>query len=96
MKPAPQISLIRQIARNRWAWLLAERMTWAFGLVCLVMWGALYVDGIAGTRHELERFAMLQAAALQQPPRDHTIEGTEIRVLSVDEGRAAWGLAERK
>jgi sortase A len=45
-----------------------ERTTWAFGIVCLVTYGALYIDGAAGARHELERFALLQAAALKQPP----------------------------
>ena len=28
----------------------------AFGIVCLVTWGALYIDGAAGARHELDRF----------------------------------------
>jgi sortase A len=48
--------------------LLVERATWTFGLVCLLTYGALYLDGAAGARHELERFARLQAAALQHPP----------------------------
>jgi sortase A len=46
---------------------LAERTAWTFGTVCLVTFGALYVDGAAGARHELERFAVLQAAALRPP-----------------------------
>ena len=45
-----------------------ERTAWTFGIVCLVTYGALYIDGAAGARHELGRFALLQAAALQQPP----------------------------
>ena len=45
---------------------MAERTAWAFGLVCLVTWGALYIEGVTGARHELERFAVLQAAAAQQ------------------------------
>jgi sortase A len=48
--------------------LLVERSTWTFGFVCLLTYGALYIDGAAGARHEVERFARLQAAALQQPP----------------------------
>jgi sortase A len=44
-----------------------ERIAWAFGLVCLATCGAVYIDGAAGDRHDLERFALLQAAALQQP-----------------------------
>jgi sortase A len=47
---------------------LAERTAWTFGTVCLVTCGALYFDGAAGARHELERFARLQATALGQPP----------------------------
>lgn len=68
MKPDPQINLIRRLLCDRRTWLLAERTAWAVGLVCLVTWGALSIDSRAGARHELERFALLQAAALQQPP----------------------------
>ena len=46
---------------------LVERTAWTFGTLCLVTWGALYIDGAAGARHDVERFALLQAAALQQP-----------------------------
>jgi len=66
VEPAPQISPIRQPLRNRKARLWPERTAWAFGVVCLATWGALHVDGIAGARHELERFALLQAAAAPQ------------------------------
>jgi sortase A len=45
---------------------LAERTAWALGLVCLGTWGALYIESVTGARHELERFAVLQAAAAQQ------------------------------
>ena len=44
-----------------------ERLAWGFGLVCLVTWGVLRIDSTSGTRHELERFARLQAAALKEP-----------------------------
>ena len=46
--------------------LFAERGAWAFGLVCVVTWGALYTEGASGARYELERFAILQAAAEQE------------------------------
>jgi sortase A len=46
---------------------LAECIAWTTGVVCLVAYGALTVDGAVGARRELERFAVLQAAALQQP-----------------------------
>ena len=36
--------------------------------MCLVTYGALHIDGAAGARHELERFARLQAATLEHPP----------------------------
>jgi sortase A len=42
---------------------MAERTAWAIGLVCLAMWGALHIGGIRDATHELERFAVLQAAA---------------------------------
>ena len=48
--------------------LLVERAAWAFGSVCLVTCGVLYIDGAAGARHELERFALLQAAGLPGTP----------------------------
>jgi sortase A len=57
---------------------LAERIAWTFGAVCLIAWGALYVDGAVGARRELERFALLQAAALQEPQApDLTLWGSE-------------------
>ena len=59
----PQISPTRQPLSDRWAGLWAERTAWAFGVVCLATWSALCIDGMAGARHELERFAVLQAAA---------------------------------
>jgi sortase A len=43
-----------------------ERAAWAIGLVCLAAWGGLRIDGVTGARRELERFAVLQAAAPQQ------------------------------
>jgi sortase A len=48
---------------RRWVWLWAERAAWTFGLGCVVIWGALKIDGVAGARHELDRFAVLQAGA---------------------------------
>ena len=63
MQPAQPVGRIRQ----RRFGVLAERTAWTFGLVCLVTWGALYLDGATGARHELERFALLQTTGLQQP-----------------------------
>ena len=47
--------------------IFAERAAWMFGIACLVTYGALYLDSSAGARHELARFATLQAAALKAP-----------------------------
>ena len=55
----------RQTACLGWAE-VAERTAWVFGLVCAVTWSALYIEGVTGARHELDRFAVLQAAASQQ------------------------------
>jgi len=52
-----------QVPRSRWAWRLAERTTWSLGIVCLVTWAVLSLDGAIGARHELARFATLQASA---------------------------------
>ena len=49
-----------------WLLLFAERAAWGFGLACLLTWGALKMEGASGARHELERFAVLQAAALEE------------------------------
>ncbi len=46
--------------------LFAERVAWAVGLLCLIVWAALYLDGVTGTRYELERFSVLRAAAAEQ------------------------------
>ena len=63
MQPAQPIARITV----RRLGVLAERIAWTSGVVCLVAYGALTVDGAVGARRELERFAVLQAAALQQP-----------------------------
>ena len=67
MEPPPQISPTRQRLSARWAGLWAERTAWTFGVVCLAAYGAQYVDGVAGARYELERFALLQSAPLREP-----------------------------
>ncbi len=53
---------------DRWLKLWPERTAWAFGVLCLAAWGMFYVNGTAGARYELERFALLQAAAAPQTP----------------------------
>ena len=53
--------------RQRPLGVVVERIAWTLGVVCLVTVGALYLDGRAGARHELERFALLRAAALHEP-----------------------------
>ncbi len=53
--------------RKRGFGVLVERSAWTFGLLCLVVWGALRIDSAAGSEYELARFARLQAAVLQQP-----------------------------
>ena len=58
----PRRSSTSETDRYERAWLLAEHAVWTFGLVSLVTWGALRIDGATGARHELERFADLQAA----------------------------------
>jgi sortase A len=53
----------------RWrGWLLAERLVIASGVACLASWGALKVNGAVGMRQELDRFDVVRAAALHDPP----------------------------
>ncbi len=62
--------MLLQTPRQRWVWLLAERTAWVCGFVCVVTWGALYIEGVTGARHELARFAVLQAEAPQTAQPD--------------------------
>ncbi len=62
MEPAPPHSPASATSRG-WQYAWAERTACAIGVVCLVTWAALRIEGVRGTRHELDRFAVLQAAA---------------------------------
>jgi sortase A len=63
VEPATQVNPVRQAHRGRWVGVFAEGAAWAAGLLCLLSWGALRIEGTAGARHELQRFAVLQSAA---------------------------------
>ena len=57
---------------------LAERLAWALGSLCLVACGALYVEGSLGARRELARFALPQTATLPPPrPPELSLWGSE-------------------
>lgn len=62
MQTAPPDDRLRQ----RRLGLLVERTAWTVGSVCLLTWSALSIAGAYGARHEIDRFALLQAAALPQ------------------------------
>jgi sortase A len=52
-------------------WLWTERMAWAGGIAALTFWVIAGVDGMMGTRRELQRFAALQSPGLSDvPPPD--------------------------
>lgn len=51
-------------ARRRRLLLIAERTSWALGLVGLAAWGAFHLGVTAWTRHDLERFAARQVVVL--------------------------------
>jgi sortase A len=53
------------VPRYRWRGPIAERTAWACGVVCLVLWGALQLENGAAARRDVERFARVRAAALQ-------------------------------
>ena len=53
--------------------LLAERTSWAFGLVGVLWWGAFHIGFAISTRHDLERFAALQVVALTAGSPDQSL-----------------------
>jgi len=53
--------------------LLVERTCWAFGLIGLVSWGAFHAGVSSGTRHDLERFAVLRLVAQEQGTPDQSL-----------------------
>jgi sortase A len=53
--------------------LLAERTSWAFGLVGLAGWSAFHIGVAAGTQYGVERFAVLQALALHAAKPDQSL-----------------------
>ena len=46
--------------------LILEGTSWVLGLAALVSWGAFQIEVARSTRHDLARFAVLQAASLQE------------------------------
>ena len=66
MDRPPGISRPRLSRRAR-VWLLAEKAAWGIGVASIVTVNAFYIDGVTGRRREMDRFAALQAATLQQP-----------------------------
>ena len=51
--------------------MVAERVALAVGVVCLVTWGALHTGRLRDAGHELERFAVVRAAAqIAEPELD--------------------------
>jgi sortase A len=58
---------------RRHALLIAERASWALGLVGLLGWSTFHVGLTSSTRHDLERFATLQALALPAGTPDLTL-----------------------
>jgi hypothetical protein len=65
---------------------LVELTAWTFGVVCLVTAGALYIDGVAGARHELERFfvpsvpaPLAEAVYVLSRERVHILDTSSLR-----------------
>jgi sortase A len=46
----------------------AERTSWTFGLVSLVLWGVFHLDVARSSQHDLERFAARQALGADDTP----------------------------
>ena len=53
--------------------LIAERASWALGLVGLMWWGSFHIGLASSARHDLERFATLQALAAPAGTPDLTL-----------------------
>jgi sortase A len=68
VEPAQSVAPSPSVSRRRRATLFAERAAWAFGAICLSVWGAIHIDTMAGSHHELARFAALQTGVLPQTP----------------------------
>ncbi len=64
---------MRFMRLRRRSLLFAERASWALGLVGLMWWGAFHIGVANSTRHDLERFATLQALAAPAGTPDLTL-----------------------
>ena len=76
----PTRGFVAQTAGRGSRWRLLERLFWAIGLVCLVIWGVLRIDQAADSRHELVRFDALRAetrATAQVATPDMSLWDTE-------------------
>ena len=56
--------------------LIVEGTSWVLGFAGLLWWGAFQLDVARSTRHDRERFAVLQAASLQAGPVDQSLWST--------------------
>ena len=57
---------------------VAERVAWTFGSVCLLTYGVMHVDGAVGARQELARVAQVQSVTVASPrPPDMSLWGSE-------------------
>jgi sortase A len=68
---------MHSMRRRRQLLLIAERASWAVGLVGLLGWTTFHVGLANSTRHDLERFATLQALALPAGTPDLTLWSTQ-------------------
>ena len=60
-------------ARHRRRLLVAEGVSWIFGLVGLMAWGAFHILAATSTQYDLDRFAALQAVALHAGKPDQSL-----------------------
>jgi len=59
--------------RRRRGLLIAERAAWALGLAGLVSWGAFHIVAGSSMRHDLDRFAAIQALAMNAGTPDQSL-----------------------
>jgi sortase A len=53
--------------------MIAEALAWVTGIICLLVAGARYVEGVTGSRQAMARFAELQAAAKTHTATDFSL-----------------------
>jgi sortase A len=91
VKSVEHVKTAGQESRLKGALLLAERVTWAFGLAAVAIWVAARLASIAGVGEDLERFGALRGTGSQSPQALQTAS-PDLRLWDVERIQA-WRTA---